>query len=185
MNNYNIVLSFHLPLVSFLIPAPKLSFPLRSAPCKQNPKPSPMLKLTSSLHLLHRLSSKSFAPSLILSNFSPKPLVRSLAPRFILKSLSASLSNAPQLSIPSGCFSHGELEPYLSCCMPSGRRLRIAVLVSGGVDSSVALRLLHAAGHSCTAFYLKIWFQVCSLIGLPDQVLVMYMELHISRNDIF
>jgi tRNA-specific 2-thiouridylase len=37
--------------------------------------------------------------------------------------------------------------------------LRVAVLLSGGVDSSVALRLLHAAGHSCTAFYLKIWFQ--------------------------
>lgn len=40
-----------------------------------------------------------------------------------------------------------------------GKRLKVAVLVSGGVDSSVALRLLHAAGHSCTAFYLKIWFQ--------------------------
>ncbi|KZV34001.1 mitochondrial tRNA-specific 2-thiouridylase 1-like [Dorcoceras hygrometricum] len=37
--------------------------------------------------------------------------------------------------------------------------LNVAVLLSGGVDSSVALRLLHAAGHSCTAFYLKIWFQ--------------------------
>jgi tRNA U34 2-thiouridine synthase MnmA/TrmU len=34
------------------------------------------------------------------------------------------------------------------------------VLVSGGVDSSVALRLLCEAGHNCTAFYLKIWFQV-------------------------
>ncbi|PSS14539.1 TRNA-specific 2-thiouridylase [Actinidia chinensis var. chinensis] len=42
--------------------------------------------------------------------------------------------------------------------MPN-KRLKVAVLVSGGVDSSVALRLLHAAGHSCTAFYLKIWFQ--------------------------
>lgn len=40
-----------------------------------------------------------------------------------------------------------------------GKRLKVAVLLSGGVDSSVALRLLHAAGHSCTAFYLKIWFQ--------------------------
>jgi tRNA U34 2-thiouridine synthase MnmA/TrmU len=39
----------------------------------------------------------------------------------------------------------------------------VAVLLSGGVDSSVALRLLHAAGHSCTAFYLKIWFQVHTL----------------------
>lgn len=42
--------------------------------------------------------------------------------------------------------------------MPN-KRLSVAVLISGGVDSSVALRLLHAAGHSCTAFYLKIWFQ--------------------------
>ncbi|KAM0068470.1 putative sulfurtransferase [Helianthus debilis subsp. tardiflorus] len=49
---------------------------------------------------------------------------------------------------------------YLSCSMPnSDRPLKVAVLLSGGVDSSVALRLLHAAGHSCTAFYLKIWFQ--------------------------
>ncbi|KAJ4844007.1 hypothetical protein Tsubulata_010781 [Turnera subulata] len=47
---------------------------------------------------------------------------------------------------------------YLSCCMPH-QQLKVAVLLSGGVDSSVALRLLHAAGHHCTAFYLKIWFQ--------------------------
>lgn len=40
-----------------------------------------------------------------------------------------------------------------------GKALRVAVLVSGGVDSSVALRLLCDAGHSCTAYYLKIWFQ--------------------------
>lgn len=46
----------------------------------------------------------------------------------------------------------------MSCSIP-GKCLKVAVLVSGGVDSSVALRLLHAAGHSCTAFYLKIWFQ--------------------------
>ncbi|CAH1454560.1 unnamed protein product [Lactuca virosa] len=49
---------------------------------------------------------------------------------------------------------------YLSCSMLNSKRpLKIAVLLSGGVDSSVALRLLHAAGHSCNAFYLKIWFQ--------------------------
>ncbi|CDP04153.1 unnamed protein product [Coffea canephora] len=47
---------------------------------------------------------------------------------------------------------------YLSCSMPHKKPLKIAVLLSGGVDSSVALRLLHLAGHSCTAFYLKIWF---------------------------
>jgi tRNA-specific 2-thiouridylase len=40
-----------------------------------------------------------------------------------------------------------------------GRVLKIAVLLSGGVDSSVALTLLKAAGHDVTAFYLQIWFQ--------------------------
>ncbi len=37
--------------------------------------------------------------------------------------------------------------------------MRVAVLLSGGVDSSVALRLLQEAGHDVTAFYLKIWLQ--------------------------
>ncbi len=37
--------------------------------------------------------------------------------------------------------------------------MKIAVLVSGGVDSSVALRLLQAEGHELTAFYLKIWLE--------------------------
>lgn len=37
--------------------------------------------------------------------------------------------------------------------------MNIAVLLSGGVDSSVALRLLHEQGHSVTAFYLKIWLE--------------------------
>jgi tRNA-specific 2-thiouridylase len=37
--------------------------------------------------------------------------------------------------------------------------MKIAVLVSGGVDSSVALRLLKEAGHDLTAFYLKIWLE--------------------------
>lgn len=37
--------------------------------------------------------------------------------------------------------------------------MNIAVLVSGGVDSSVALRLLKDQGHSITAFYLKIWLE--------------------------
>lgn len=65
---------------------------------------------------------------------------------------SASLQTSPSIN--------GQLDPYLRCSMPHNP-LRVAVLISGGVDSSVALRLLHAAGHSCTAFYLKIWFQVC------------------------
>ena len=44
-------------------------------------------------------------------------------------------------------------------CEPDGPRLRVALLLSGGVDSSLALRLLQAAGHAVTAFYLQIWFQ--------------------------
>ena len=37
--------------------------------------------------------------------------------------------------------------------------MKIAVLLSGGVDSSVALSLLKDQGHQVTAFYLKIWLQ--------------------------
>jgi len=37
--------------------------------------------------------------------------------------------------------------------------MKIAVLISGGVDSSVALRLLKDEGHELTAFYLKIWLE--------------------------
>jgi tRNA (5-methylaminomethyl-2-thiouridylate)-methyltransferase len=37
--------------------------------------------------------------------------------------------------------------------------MKIAVLLSGGVDSSVALKLLTDKGHDITAFYLKIWLQ--------------------------
>ncbi|MBI5755245.1 tRNA 2-thiouridine(34) synthase MnmA [Candidatus Peregrinibacteria bacterium] len=37
--------------------------------------------------------------------------------------------------------------------------MRIAVLTSGGVDSSVALMLLREQGHDVTAFYLKIWLE--------------------------
>ncbi len=37
--------------------------------------------------------------------------------------------------------------------------MKIAVLVSGGVDSSVALHMLKAQGNDVTAFYLKIWLE--------------------------
>lgn len=36
---------------------------------------------------------------------------------------------------------------------------KVAMLASGGVDSSVALRLLHEQGYDVTAFYLKIWLE--------------------------
>lgn len=47
----------------------------------------------------------------------------------------------------------------VSGCEPESAPLRVAVLVSGGVDSSLALKLVTAAGHAATAFYLQIWFQ--------------------------
>ncbi len=37
--------------------------------------------------------------------------------------------------------------------------MKIAVLASGGVDSSVALKMLKDQGHDVTAFYLKIWLE--------------------------
>ena len=41
-----------------------------------------------------------------------------------------------------------------------GPKVKIGVLLSGGVDSSVALRLLQQAGErDITAFYLKIWLE--------------------------
>lgn len=74
--------------------------------------------------------------------------------------------------------------------------MNIAVLLSGGVDSSVALRLLHEQGHTVTAFYLKIWLEdelaflgdcpwdedlvyaraVCEQVGIPLQVVSLQKE---------
>lgn len=73
---------------------------------------------------------------------------------------------------------------------------KIAVLTSGGVDSSVALALLKQAGHDVTAFYLKIWLedelsylgdcpwqedlsfveQVCKQLEVPLEVLSLQKE---------
>ena len=83
--------------------------------------------------------------------------------------------------------------------------MKIAVLVSGGVDSSVALRLLHEQGHELTAFYLKIWLEdetsflgtcpwqedlgyvggVCDQIGVPLKIVPLqkeYYETVVSYN---
>ena len=74
--------------------------------------------------------------------------------------------------------------------------MKIAMLISGGVDSSVALRLLKDEGHDLTAFYLKIWLedelsylgecpwkedlayvrQICRKVGVPLEVLNMQKE---------
>lgn len=75
-------------------------------------------------------------------------------------------------------------------------RMNIAVLVSGGVDSSVALRLLKDQGHTLTAFYLKIWLEdelaylgtcpweedlvyvraVCEQAGVPLEIISLQKE---------
>jgi tRNA-5-taurinomethyluridine 2-sulfurtransferase len=43
--------------------------------------------------------------------------------------------------------------------MNMNMKKKIAVLISGGVDSSVALALLKQQGHDVHAFYLKIWLE--------------------------
>jgi len=76
--------------------------------------------------------------------------------------------------------------------------MKIAVLLSGGVDSSVALRLLKEQGHDLTAFYLKIWLEdemaclgncpweedlsyaraVCDQLGIPLRVVCLQREYY-------
>ena len=77
--------------------------------------------------------------------------------------------------------------------------MRVAVLVSGGVDSSVALARLAADGHhELTAFYLKIWLEdelaflgecpwdedlryvraVCEPLGVPLEVVPLQQAYH-------
>ena len=71
-------------------------------------------------------------------------------------------ARASRLSRPraSGAFDWTPSDPRaLRLAEPGAKPLRVAVLLSGGVDSSVALALLRAAGHECVAFYLQIWFQ--------------------------
>lgn len=43
--------------------------------------------------------------------------------------------------------------------VPTSTKPTVAVLLSGGVDSSVALNLLKRQGYDVTAFYLKIWLE--------------------------
>lgn len=56
--------------------------------------------------------------------------------------------------------------------------MKIAVLVSGGVDSSVALHKLVASGADVTAFYLKIWLEdeLAYLGSCPWQEDLQYIE---------
>lgn len=76
--------------------------------------------------------------------------------------------------------------------------MKIAVLVSGGVDSSVALALLKEQGYDVTAFYLKIWLEdelsflgdcpweedldyakkVCDQLDVPLKIISLQKEYH-------
>ena len=76
--------------------------------------------------------------------------------------------------------------------------MKIAVLLSGGVDSSVALKLLKDQGHAITAFYLKIWLEdelaylgscpwkedldyaqkVCKQLDVPLEIISLQKEYH-------
>lgn len=76
--------------------------------------------------------------------------------------------------------------------------MKIAVLLSGGVDSALALKLLVAKGHQCTAFYLKIWLEdelsflgdcpwetdlgyvraTCQALGVPLIIIPLQREYH-------
>jgi tRNA-specific 2-thiouridylase len=76
------------------------------------------------------------------------------------------------------------------------KKMKVAVLVSGGVDSSVALQLLKNQGYEITAFYLKIWLedelsylgdcpwendlffvkQVCEQLDVPLEVISLQKE---------
>jgi len=64
--------------------------------------------------------------------------------------------------------------------------MKIAVLASGGVDSSVALHLLREQGHDLTAFYLKIWLEEeLSFLGeCPWEEDLFYVEKLCKKLDI-
>lgn len=64
--------------------------------------------------------------------------------------------------------------------------MKIAVLLSGGVDSSVTLRLLKDQGHDLTAFYLKIWLQdEFSFLGdCPWEEDLKFVKAVCEQNDV-
>jgi tRNA-specific 2-thiouridylase len=64
--------------------------------------------------------------------------------------------------------------------------MKIAVLASGGVDSSLALQLLRDQGHDVTAFYLKIWLEEeLSFLGhCPWEEDLSYVERLCKRIDV-
>ncbi|RJQ85909.1 MAG: hypothetical protein C4519_02550 [Desulfobacteraceae bacterium] len=90
----------------------------------------------------------------------------------------------------------------LSMTKGARSKMRIAILVSGGVDSSVALRLLQGQGFNLTAFYLKIqpvdtallpggncWQEdlayaraVCRMLNVPLEVISLNNARSVKEN---
>jgi tRNA (5-methylaminomethyl-2-thiouridylate)-methyltransferase len=74
-----------------------------------------------------------------------------------------SISLPPEVVVPLDAAPPFEEWPrrpeLLAGCEPGSAPLDVALLLSGGVDSTLAMYLLHAAGHRVTAYYLQIWFQ--------------------------
>lgn len=66
------------------------------------------------------------------------------------------------------------------------KKAKIAVLVSGGVDSSVALALLKHEGYDVTAFYLKIWLEdeLAYLGDCPWEEDLQYVEKVTQQLDV-
>jgi tRNA-specific 2-thiouridylase len=91
-----------------------------------------------------------------------------------------------------------EQEDLHASVAKSGSKPSVALLLSGGVDSSVALRLLQQDGYDVTAFYLKIWLEdelahlgecpweddveicqkVCDQAGVPLRIMSLQEEYH-------
>ena len=72
----------------------------------------------------------------------------------------ASMTRTAQLLIETMLSGKGEENENVGDIVQSTtNQARVAVLLSGGVDSSVALNLLKKQGFHITAFYLKIWLQ--------------------------
>ena len=101
-------------------------------------------------------------PSAAPSVSPPVPLASSA-----VAAVAPELSSAFQPATPSHpVISAAPPRPYadwlpphaLQCSEPASAPLRVAVLLSGGVDSTFALNACCAAGHAVTAFYLQIWF---------------------------
>ena len=94
----------------------------------------------------------------------------------------------------------GDTKPaeIIESASPDDKKPTVALLLSGGVDSSVAFRLLLEQGYDVTPFYLKIWLEdelahlgecpweddvqtcreVCDQVGIELQTISLQQEYH-------